>query len=70
VPLHVFVCNNYPKQQTKKQQQEQQEDCLITTMSKSPSLRRIKADIRELSIDPSDQYYAAPLETGKVLSRV
>lgn len=33
------------------------------TMSKSPSLRRIKADIRELSIDPSDQYYAAPLET-------
>lgn len=32
-------------------------------MSKSPSLRRIKADIRELSIDPSDQYYAAPLET-------
>lgn len=31
-------------------------------MSKSPSLRRIKADIRELSIDPSDQYYAAPLE--------
>eukprot|EP00985_Skeletonema_marinoi_P026243 scaffold20210_cov93-Skeletonema_marinoi.AAC.1 len=35
----------------------------ITTMSKSPSLRRIKADIRELSIDPSDQYYAAPLET-------
>ena len=32
-------------------------------MSKSPSLRRIKADIRELSIDPSDQYYAAPLES-------
>jgi ubiquitin-conjugating enzyme E2 J1 len=31
-------------------------------MSKSASLRRIKADIRELSIDPSDQYYAAPLE--------
>ena len=31
-------------------------------MSKSPSLRRIKADIRELSIDPSDQYHAAPLE--------
>ena len=29
---------------------------------KSPSLRRIKADIRELSIDPSDQYHAAPLE--------
>ena len=33
-----------------------------TTMSKSTSLRRIKADIRELSIDPSDQYYASPLE--------
>ena len=32
-------------------------------MSKSPSLRRIKADIRELSVDPSDQYYAAPLES-------
>jgi len=32
-------------------------------MSKSPSLRRIKADIRELSIDPSDQYFAAPLES-------
>ena len=31
-------------------------------MSKSPSLRRIQADIRELSIDPSDQYHAAPLE--------
>jgi ubiquitin-conjugating enzyme E2 J1 len=31
-------------------------------MSKSPSLRRIQADIRELSIDPSDQYTAAPLE--------
>merc|ERR1719221_603316 len=31
-------------------------------MSKSPSLRRIKADIRELSLDPSDQYHAAPLE--------
>ncbi|KAL3823205.1 hypothetical protein ACHAXA_003484 [Cyclostephanos tholiformis] len=31
-------------------------------MSKSPSLRRIMADIRELSIDPSDQYHAAPLE--------
>ncbi|KAL7535549.1 hypothetical protein ACHAXR_006561 [Thalassiosira sp. AJA248-18] len=31
-------------------------------MSKSPSLRRIKADIRELSIDPSDRYSAAPLE--------
>eukprot|EP00977_Amphora_coffeiformis_P008594 scaffold1953_cov176-Amphora_coffeaeformis.AAC.12 len=32
-------------------------------MSKSPSLRRIQADIRELSLDPSDQYYAAPLES-------
>lgn len=31
-------------------------------MSKSPSLRRIQADIRELAIDPSEQYYAAPLE--------
>ncbi|KAL7516037.1 hypothetical protein ACHAWX_001095 [Stephanocyclus meneghinianus] len=31
-------------------------------MSKSSSLRRIQADIRELSIDPSDQYHAAPLE--------
>lgn len=31
-------------------------------MSKSPSLRRIQADIRELSLDPSDQYFAAPLE--------
>ena len=31
-------------------------------MSKSPSLRRIQADIRELSLDPSDQYTAAPLE--------
>ncbi|KAL3765737.1 hypothetical protein ACHAWU_009705 [Discostella pseudostelligera] len=31
-------------------------------MSKSPSLRRIKADIRELATDPSDQYHAAPLE--------
>mmetsp|Transcript_9324 Transcript_9324/g.18462 ORF Transcript_9324/g.18462 Transcript_9324/m.18462 type:complete len:382 (+) Transcript_9324:81-1226(+) len=32
-------------------------------MSKSPSLRRIQADIRELRIDPSDQYHAAPLES-------
>jgi ubiquitin-conjugating enzyme E2 J1 len=32
-------------------------------MSKSPSLRRIQADIRELSIDPSDRYHAAPLES-------
>jgi ubiquitin-conjugating enzyme E2 J1 len=31
-------------------------------MSKSPSLRRIQADIRELSIDRSDRYHAAPLE--------
>lgn len=31
-------------------------------MSKSPSLRRIQADIRELALDPSDQYCAAPLE--------
>lgn len=31
-------------------------------MSKSPSLRRIQADIRELALDPSDQYYAAPME--------
>lgn len=31
-------------------------------MSKSPSLRRIQADIRELSIDPSDRYHASPLE--------
>ncbi|KAL7566169.1 hypothetical protein ACA910_011244 [Epithemia clementina (nom. ined.)] len=31
-------------------------------MSKSPSLRRIQADIRELALDPSDQYHASPLE--------
>jgi ubiquitin-conjugating enzyme E2 J1 len=31
-------------------------------MSKSPSLRRIQADIRELARDPSDRYFAAPLE--------
>mmetsp|Transcript_7602 Transcript_7602/g.16160 ORF Transcript_7602/g.16160 Transcript_7602/m.16160 type:complete len:330 (-) Transcript_7602:258-1247(-) len=31
-------------------------------MSKSPSLRRIQADIRELARDPSDRYHAAPLE--------
>jgi ubiquitin-conjugating enzyme E2 J1 len=31
-------------------------------MSKSPTLRRIQADIRELALDPSDRYYAAPLE--------
>jgi hypothetical protein len=32
------------------------------TMSKSPSLRRIQADIRELSLDPSPNFHAAPLE--------
>lgn len=31
-------------------------------MSKSPSLRRIQGDMRELSIDPSIRYYASPLE--------
>lgn len=31
-------------------------------MSKSPALRRIQADIRELSIEPSDRYHAHPLE--------
>jgi ubiquitin-conjugating enzyme E2 J1 len=31
-------------------------------MSKSPSLRRIQADIRELAFDPSDRYHAAPME--------
>jgi hypothetical protein len=31
-------------------------------MSKSPSLRRIQADIRVLALDPSDRYHAAPLE--------
>lgn len=31
-------------------------------MSKSPALRRIQADIRELSIDPSERYHAHPLE--------
>ena len=31
-------------------------------MSKSPSLRRIQADIRELALDPSDRYHAAPME--------
>ena len=35
---------------------------LSITMSKSPSLRRIQADIRELLLDPSDRYHAAPLE--------
>jgi len=31
-------------------------------MAKSASLRRIQADIRELARDPSDRYYASPLE--------
>jgi ubiquitin-conjugating enzyme E2 J1 len=31
-------------------------------MSKSASLRRIQADVRELALDPSDRYHAAPLE--------
>lgn len=31
-------------------------------MSSSTSLRRIRADLRELSLDPSDRYVAAPLE--------
>jgi ubiquitin-conjugating enzyme E2 J1 len=31
-------------------------------MSKSPSLRRIQADIRELSLSPSPNYTASPLE--------
>mmetsp|Transcript_27695 Transcript_27695/g.77583 ORF Transcript_27695/g.77583 Transcript_27695/m.77583 type:complete len:396 (-) Transcript_27695:203-1390(-) len=31
-------------------------------MGKSPSLRRIQADIRELALDPSDRYHAAPME--------
>ena len=35
---------------------------VIKMAGKSPSLRRIKADIRELCIDPSDRYVAAPLE--------
>lgn len=35
---------------------------ISTSMSKSPSLRRIQADIRELALDPSDRYHAAPLE--------
>jgi len=32
-------------------------------MSKSPSLRRIQADIRELALEPSPEYHAAPLES-------
>ena len=37
----------------------------------SSALRRIKADIRELSIDPSDQYHAAPLgEWPAILCRI
>lgn len=31
-------------------------------MSKSPSLRRIQADVRELALEPSDRYHASPLE--------
>jgi ubiquitin-conjugating enzyme E2 J1 len=31
-------------------------------MSKSPSLRRIQADVRELALDPSDRYSASPME--------
>ena len=34
----------------------------VMMAGKSPSLRRIKADIRELCIDPSDRYVAAPIE--------
>jgi hypothetical protein len=34
----------------------------LPTMSKSPSLRRIQADIRELAHDPSERYHASPLE--------
>ena len=34
----------------------------VGDMSKSPSLRRIQADVRELALDPSDRYHAAPLE--------
>lgn len=34
----------------------------MSTSSKSPSLRRIQADIRELALDPSDRYHATPLE--------
>ena len=36
---------------------------LPIAMSKSPSLRRIQADVRELALDPSDRYHAAPLES-------
>ena len=28
----------------------------------NPAIKRIKADIRELQTDPSDMYYALPLE--------
>eukprot|EP00815_Leptocylindrus_aporus_P000035 CAMPEP_0116063916 /NCGR_PEP_ID=MMETSP0322-20121206/8746_1 /TAXON_ID=163516 /ORGANISM="Leptocylindrus danicus var. apora, Strain B651" /LENGTH=313 /DNA_ID=CAMNT_0003549719 /DNA_START=148 /DNA_END=1089 /DNA_ORIENTATION=+ len=31
-------------------------------MSKSPALRRIQADVRELKFNPSPRYFAAPLE--------
>jgi hypothetical protein len=35
---------------------------IIIIMSKSPSLRRIQADVRELTLDPSDRYFAMPIE--------
>jgi ubiquitin-protein ligase len=35
---------------------------MSSSSSKSPSLRRIQADIRELALDPSDRYHATPLE--------
>jgi ubiquitin-conjugating enzyme E2 J1 len=34
---------------------------LLFNMSKSASLRPIQADVRELVLDPSDRYHAAPL---------
>lgn len=46
------------KLSTRKIEQEKQRNA----MSKSPCLRRIQADIRELALDPSDMYHAAPLE--------
>jgi len=35
---------------------------IIIIMSKSPALRRIQADVRELKFNPSPRYFAAPLE--------
>jgi hypothetical protein len=35
----------------------------MSNSNKSPSLRRIQADIRELALDPSDRYNASPLES-------